>query len=122
MSKNIVVVGGGAPGKFGNDFVIKAKSEGHNVIVISHRDYGYNDENFMWVNFEGLYYTEYKVVMDKILQKFDKIDILFFNQNGTFYPAHVADIFNPVRIQTYLTGLNLHIVVPHKIIISLCNC
>ena len=40
---NIVVFGGGEPGKFGNDFCLLARQQGHNVFILSHRDYATGD-------------------------------------------------------------------------------
>ena len=40
---NIVVIGGGKPERFGNDFCNRARADGHDVYVISHKDYGTND-------------------------------------------------------------------------------
>lgn len=119
MSKNIVVVGGGTPNKIGNDFVKRAKEEGHNVIVISHKDHGYDNEDFLWIDFKKQYYNNFDIVMDKIRDRFEKIDIIFFNQNGRFYPGIEDELFSPPNTQIYTEGLNLHVIVPHKIITSL---
>jgi nucleoside-diphosphate-sugar epimerase len=50
---NIVVIGGGKPGKFGNDFCNRARSEGHDVYVISHKDYGTNDPKHIVADFDN---------------------------------------------------------------------
>jgi hypothetical protein len=48
---NIVVIGGGEPGKFGNDFCIRAKREGHNVFILSHQDYSTQDPQHYYTDF-----------------------------------------------------------------------
>jgi NAD(P)-dependent dehydrogenase (short-subunit alcohol dehydrogenase family) len=117
--KNIVVVGGGTPNRFGNDFVKKAKEEGHNVIVISHKDHGYDDEDFLWIDFKKQYYNNFDIVIDKIRDRFEKIDIIFFNQNGRFYPSSEDELFSTPNYQPYIEGMNIHVIVPHEILIGL---
>lgn len=81
---NIVVIGGGEPGKFGNDFCLRAKSEGHNVYILSHQDYGTQDPNHHYAEF-----SERQLVVDEfraMTASIDNIDIFLYNTHTASYP------------------------------------
>jgi NAD(P)-dependent dehydrogenase (short-subunit alcohol dehydrogenase family) len=87
---NIVVIGGGEPGKFGNDFCVRAKSEGHNVYILSHQDYGTQDPNHYHTDF-----SERQLVVDAfrtMTADVENIDIFLYNTHTASYPNH-ADLF-----------------------------
>lgn len=114
---NIVVLGGGKPGKFGNDFVNKARQEGHRVIVLSHKDYatGVNDD--MIISYHNLDAT--KEVLAKVAIEMPSIDIMLFNQNGGGYPDSVEDLFSEPNTQYYANTLQAHVVMPHLLVACL---
>ena len=82
---NIVVVGGGTRGKFGNDFVVRARNEGHNVVIISHKSNNTNDQ-FQFITD----YSSVEAVVETFTEatkNFDKIDIMIYNVNVGAYPS-----------------------------------
>jgi hypothetical protein len=115
---NIVVIGGGTPGKFGNDFCNRAKSEGHDVYIMSHIDHGTNDPKHIVANFNSpdIFLHYYK----KLIQNLDTIDILLYNSNGG------GGIFDASQLQSigryegvdWEIGLKTHVIIPHMIILE----
>jgi len=115
---NIIVIGGGTPGKFGNDFCNRAKSEGHDVYIMSHVDHGTNDPKHKVADF---FNTENFLHQFKELTKhLDTIDILLYNSNGG------GGVWDPMQLQSigrhsgvdWEVGLRVHVTIPHAIIIE----
>lgn len=77
---NICVIGGGGPkGKFGRDFCDRARAEGHNVYVLSHKDHNQGDVRHAWADFGNV-----ESVVDAFTQlvaDIDCIDIFVYNSN-----------------------------------------
>lgn len=122
---NIVVVGGGTRGKFGNDFVVRARNEGHNVVIISHKSNDTNDQ-FQFITD----YSSVEAVVEiftEATKNFDKIDIMVYNVNAGTYPSFGNNKFirngRPLTYnwveQSYYKSLRLHVIYPH-VLISEC--
>lgn len=115
---NIIIVGGGTKGKFGNDFVIKARSEGHRVYILSHEDNGDNDPDLHVISFDFS-----KSLMDKLevlLPQIDSIDIIIYNSNPGGYPNNGYDDLTSrawLNEQNYYNTLRHHVVYPHLLIL-----
>jgi nucleoside-diphosphate-sugar epimerase len=74
---NVVVVGGGEKGKFGNDLVNRLRDEGHDVYILSHKLNGTNDPKQVAVDFTNL-----ELVLDtfeKLVSHLDTIDLFLYN-------------------------------------------
>lgn len=110
---NIIVLGGGAPGKFGNDFVNKARSEGHRVIVLSHRDRNTGNSDDRIINYRNI--ESIKPVLQQISKEIPVIDIILFNQTGAGYPYSAEELFSEPNLSEYNNLLNIHVVVPHLV-------
>ena len=112
---NIVVIGGGSPGKFGNDFCNRARSEGHDVYVISHRDYGTNDPKQIVADFNNV--DEFLVKFKNLTTHLDKIDVLLYNTNGYSYPGIPEQLqsTSSVSFEQWEQSLKLHVVIPHSL-------
>lgn len=111
---NILVIGGGEPGKFGSDFVLRARSEGHNVRVLSHRKRRDTD---CAVNFSS---TE--DVINKIKSS-DSIDIMIYNTSVFGYPNEPQNYTagTIVNEKLYLFNFRLHVTIPHAIATAAMN-
>lgn len=112
---NIVVVGGGTHGRFGNDFVRQAKSNGHTVKVLSHRT---SKDTSVTVNFLNLDETVEK--FESIINDLDNIDILLYNTNYKGHPDS-ENLFTStatIKEKLYLYGFYVHVLAPHAIIIK----
>ncbi len=113
---NIVVVGGGQPGKFGNDVVLRARSQGHRVLVISHQPY--QDPDLAVADFGQVasVIDAFKTVTAGI----DTVDLMLYNSNCASYPNKTAD-FNSTAIvneERYFDALRIHAVIPHAVTVE----
>jgi hypothetical protein len=107
---NILVLGGGTKGKFGNDFVSKAKEEGHAVKVLSHIDHQYNDPNYSWANYDDL--DDVRIKIKDLVKDLPCIDLVLFNQNHAGHPNGKVFVNNPSEYEYYKT-LRIQVVIPH---------
>jgi hypothetical protein len=112
---NVVVVGGGSFGKFGNDFVRKLKASGHSVCVISHRTSSDTTET---VNFSNAQEVVEKFC--KATNQFDTIDLLLYNSNYKGHPDSLEMFTSKgtLKEKLYLYGFNTHVLVPHMLAIE----
>jgi hypothetical protein len=112
---NIVVIGGGKPGKFGNDFCNRARSEGHDVYVISHKDYGTNDPKHVVAPFNnvGAFLEAFK----NLTKDLDTIDILLYNSNANSYPGRPDELQSTgsVSLEKWVQAMTLNAVIPHSV-------
>lgn len=117
MSKNILIVGGGAPNRFGNIFVLKAREEGHRVINLTHQDRNTGNPDDVVMNFwdENNINDTIKGLNDKL----SHIDIIIFNQNSSAYPATVEDLNSQPNMSFYMEILRTSIIIPHMILATL---
>ena len=116
---NIVILGGGTPGKFGNDFAVKARSEGHRVIIFSHKSNYTNDQDQHIIDYDNT--TQSQIIFSNVLENIDKVDILILNQNGSSYPyVNRQHNFNQVDIEQYHHSLNVHVIMSH-LLIAACH-
>jgi hypothetical protein len=115
---NIVVIGGGSPGKFGNDFCNRARSEGHDVYVISHKDYGTNDPKQVVADFSN----EINVTQTflNLTQSIDQIDLFLYNSNYYHYPGRADELKSTANIskKNWVDSLTMHVVIPHMLVIE----
>jgi hypothetical protein len=63
---NIVVVGGGSFGRFGNDFVRSSKAAGHTVRVLSHRTSIDTDATINFLNITDAVEQFNKITQDSL--------------------------------------------------------
>ena len=112
---NIVVVGGGAVGKFGNDFVRHAKADGHEVRVISHRTSKDSDAT---INFLSV--AEAVDKFTDITRDLDRIDVLLYNSTHKGYP-NGTDSFTSksiIKEKLYVHGFYIQVLIPHALSIE----
>lgn len=85
---NIVIIGGGEPGKFGNDFALRMRNDGHHVYIISHKDYKTSHPHDIVANFS----TVQEVIdsFNEVTKNVDIIDMIIFNSNNGSYPGHAS--------------------------------
>lgn len=115
---NIVILGGGTPNKFGHDLALKARSEGHKVIIFSHKLNGLNDPDQHIISYDDLNKT--KLVFQAALQDINKIDLIIFNGNGESHPYVTKNYLFNVEPNSYYKAINLHAIVPH-ILLAECH-
>lgn len=112
---NIVVVGGGTFGRFGNDFVRSAKEAGHNVRVLSHRDSSDTDATTTFLSVQDAVAKFNSVTSDM-----DRIDILLYNSSYKGHPND-PDSFTSkgtVKEKLYVHGLYIQVLIPHALSIE----
>lgn len=115
---NIVVIGGGEPGKFGNDFCKRARSEGHTVFILSHKDYNNQDPLHHHADF-----TNPDAVVDafnKLTVNIDQIDLFVFNTSGPGGPNNPVDFKSTsvIDIRGYNNGIYYNVILPHLLVIE----
>lgn len=106
---NIVVFGGGEPGKFGNDFCTLAREQGHNVFILSHKDYATGDPQHSYTNVND----RQSVANDfnRLTQSIDHIDIFVYNGRMDGYPGIPDDYKSTANVSSELWNGNLYITV-----------
>jgi hypothetical protein len=112
---NIVVVGGGSFGRFGNDFVRSSKAAGHTVRVLSHRTSIDTDATINFLNI-----TDAVEQFNKITQDLNSIDILLYNSTHKGHPSEKA-LFTSngiVKEKLYIHGMYIQIIIPHSLCIE----
>ena len=112
---NIVVIGGGQPGKFGHDFCSQAKSHGHDVRVLSHKKYDTCDSHHMYADF-----TDSEDVRSKFLAltaSLDQIDLFVYCTNNGAYPNTVASLVSTGHVDrsAWQYSMDVHVVIPHML-------
>jgi hypothetical protein len=109
---NIVVVGGGTAGHFGNDFVRRAKLDGHDVCVLSHRT---GKDTNTTLNF--LNSSDVIAKFNSSTKKFEHIDIFLYNTTYKGYPDNTKDFTSKAVIneKLYLYGMYVNVIVPHQL-------
>jgi hypothetical protein len=110
---NICVVGGGTPGKFGYDFVQRARLDGHVVKVLSHRDHGHNDSDSEFANFNNS--ADVLEKFQNLIKDFDNLDIFLYNSNPGGYPYGASEFQSTTSVNedAYIHTLKAHVIIPH---------
>jgi len=115
---NIVVFGGGQPGKFGNDFCNLARKDGHDVFVLSHKDYNACSPRHIHTNVSERQY----VVEDfnRLTQSIDHIDIFLYNGRMDGYPGKPENFTSTARVSSDMWYNNLYsnVILPHVLSIE----
>jgi NAD(P)-dependent dehydrogenase (short-subunit alcohol dehydrogenase family) len=115
---NIVVIGGGEEGKFGNDFCKRARSEGHRVLILSHKNYKNGDPDHHYADFSCRWTVVH--AFHKLTSQIDNIDLFVFNTNRVGGP-NIEDNFTStasVDVDNYNTGLYYTVILPHLLTIE----
>lgn len=113
---NVVVVGGGTPGKFGNDVVKRLRNDGHRVLVMSHKQHGATDS--IVANFSSLEKTIDS--FNQLTTQLDHIDILLYNTNCDAWPNMPGHYTSTAEIKEklYIHGFEIQVVIPHALAIE----
>lgn len=117
---NICVVGGGgAKGRFGRDFCDRARQDGHNVYVLSHRPSTENNSQHTWVNFDVV--ADVVTAFEQLTADLAHIDIFVYNSRPTQefpgQPEHFVSGCQAVPALWHKT-IDGHAVLPHMLSIS----
>ena len=112
---NIVVIGGGEPGKFGHDFCSQAKAHRHDVRVLSHKKYDTCNSHHMYANF-----TDPEDVRSKFLTltaSLDQIDLFVYCTNNGAYPGKTDDLISTSQVNrsAWHYAVDVHVVIPHML-------
>jgi NAD(P)-dependent dehydrogenase (short-subunit alcohol dehydrogenase family) len=107
---NICVIGGGR--NFGKDFCDRAQRDGHNVRILSHRDYNNNDIRHACANFND--YDQLINAFNQVTNDLTHIDVFLYNSTtvdklGKIYYKSTSN----VNYRAHIDQLNVHVIVPH---------
>jgi len=117
---NICVIGGGGePGRFGRDFCDRARSDGHNVYVLSHRPSAENNSQHTWVSFDSV--TGVVDAFEQLTAELAHIDIFVYNskpvQEFPGQPENFVSTCAAVPSEWHKT-IDGHAVLPHLLSIA----
>jgi nucleoside-diphosphate-sugar epimerase len=116
---NVVVVGGGEKGKFGNDLVNRLRNEGHDVYILSHKLNGTNDPKQVSVDFTNL-----ALVLDtfeKLTSHLDTIDLFLYNTSDKSHWLNQEESFTSTAnfdMVAWQNSLNTVSTVPYNLIVK----
>ena len=116
---NVVVVGGGEKGKFGNDLVNRLRNEGHDVYILSHKLNGTNDPKQVSVDF-----TKLALVLDtfeKLTSHLDTIDLFLYNTSDKSHWLNQEESFTSTAnfdMVAWQNSLNTVSTVPYNLIVK----
>lgn len=113
---NILVIGGGAKGRFGNDFVNRARDDGHRVLVVSHKDHGYDNEDHVVADFNST--EDVMQTVENLLSKIDKLDIFLYNTvagAGPWIPEHFQSTSKFFPESDWLFNLRVNVIIPNNL-------
>jgi short-subunit dehydrogenase len=116
---NICVIGAGTKGHFGNDFVNRARSEGHLVYTLSHMDHNDDHENHKWVDFSDS--DKVVNVYKELIKDIDNIDILLYNSvagGGPMVPENFTETAGRFEDKDFFNGVRVNVIVPYKLAIA----
>ena len=110
---NVVIIGGGTPGKFGNHLALRMRDDGHNVYIVSHRNYHTEHPHDISANFE----TTQGVVdaFNTVTKDVGIIDMILFNSNAGSYPCDEASFTSTsvVDLKSWEENIRLACHIPH---------
>ena len=112
---NIVVIGGGSVGKFGNDFVKRAQLEGHTVRVLSHRS---SKDTSATLNFLDIDNAVNK--FNEVTSDLETIDLFLYNTTYKGYPDTDLAFTSKsvVKEKLYVHGFYVQVIIPHCLCIE----
>lgn len=115
---NILFIGPGTdPLRLGTYFCNKAKDDGHNIKLMSHRSN--NDQTDSVDHVYCSYHNQGEVSskFDQLMEDWTHIDLLFYNSTGGWYPGSPDHYTSKTIVNTrqWHDGLDVHCVVPHII-------
>lgn len=113
---NIFFIGpGNNPKRIGRYFCNRAEADGHNVKSLSHKSrFDHVDSaNHVYSSFH--LQEEILFKFDKLMQDWQRIDLLFYNATGGWYPGNKEHYKSNTQVndKAWHTGLDIHAVVPH---------
>jgi nucleoside-diphosphate-sugar epimerase len=116
---NVVIIGGGEKGKFGNDLVNCLRNEGHDVYILSHKLNGTNDPKQMSVDF-----TKLELVLEtfeKLTSHLDTIDLFLYNTREKSHWVNHEESFTSTAkfdLVAWQNSLNTVSTVPYNLIVK----
>jgi len=116
---NICVIGAGTKGHFGNDFVNRAKSEGHSVYTLSHINHNENQENHKWIEFSSADRVAY--MYNQLIKDIDNIDIFLYNSvagGGPMTPTDFTEDAVNIEDKRFFDGICVNVIAPYKLAIA----
>ena len=117
---NICVIGAGVKGHFGNDFVNRARNDGHTVYTLSHKDYGDNEPNHAWNNFSNS--DQIVKVYNELTKDINNIDIFLYNSVFNSWvpmiPAHFTETATKFNDSDFFNSILVNVIAPYKLSIA----
>ena len=117
---NIVVIGGGRPQHFGNDLVLRARSEGHDVRVLSHKNYMTDHPHDQHADFD---HSNEPVIeqFHTLTQDLTHIDLLLYNTvsgSGPWNPEDFTTTSRRFTEKEWLYNLRINVILPYELTVE----
>jgi NAD(P)-dependent dehydrogenase (short-subunit alcohol dehydrogenase family) len=116
---NIVIIGGGVQGRFGNDLALRFRQDGHRVKILSHVEHpGIDQYSADFTSYQSLHNQFELMVAD-----LDSIDIFVYNTTVPIPPWNPDEFKSSatVDIEAWNKVTHLHVIVPHLLSIKALN-
>jgi NAD(P)-dependent dehydrogenase (short-subunit alcohol dehydrogenase family) len=115
-ASTIAVIGGGKKGHFGNDFCLRAMSEGHKVYILSHRDYENNSPYHLHANFDTG--EDIESQFNKLLESENQLDLFLYNTVSGRGPWDATDFQSTSKFfkdEDWLYNLRVNVIIPYNL-------
>ena len=117
---NIVIIGGGQPGHFGNDFALRADGQGHNVRILSHKDHGTDNPHHQSADFDRGN-TAVIRQFHTLTGDLSSIDLFIFNTVSGSGPWNREDFTTKSKTfteQEWMYNLRINVILPYELTIQ----
>lgn len=115
---NIVIFGGGTPGRLGNLFGAKAQTQGHTVVSISHCEHPNSDIRIATADFSNVNSVNQTFV--KVLDELGTVDLVLYATRNVVNSALTTKMFDSGTLPTieYQSALTVDVLIPHQLMIT----
>lgn len=116
---NIVVIGGGTPGHFGSDFCARARSQGHNLAQLSHKNHNTGHPQDYYADCAHTTAMSLKA-LDRMTDCMGNIDLFLFNTVAGAGPWNPEDFTTKSRRfseREWLFNLRVNVILPYDLTI-----
>ncbi len=114
---NIVIIGGGRPQHFGNDLALRAEQQGHDVRILSHKDYGVNNPKHLYADMDRSNQPAIDT-FQRLTADLTHIDLFLYNTVSGAGPWNEQDFTTQSRRipeRDWLYNLRINVILPYEL-------
>lgn len=115
---NIVIFGGGTPGRLGNLFGTKAQAQGHTVVSISHCQHPSSDVKVVAADFADVESVNQTFI--NLLNELGTVDLVLYATRNVVNSALTTEMFDAGTLPTieYQLALTVDVLIPHQLMLT----